>query len=251
MPERLDCLPWSAINGYIEEIGAARSREQFLSNVIGAIHKLIPFDSEAGFFQILGPCLHSFGASEKRLIAYTNYYQHRQPIDVANPPPSFLGVTTTDWTRFRHSETVTDFLIPGGCYKTLTAVMPQGELVVALHRSKLAPRFTDPEIAIAGVLTPHIKNLYAIWEKFANQSCREPSIEEIIDAFGVLSHREAEIGALVCRGLSAGEMATKLFISKRTVETHLANIYDKLDVQGRTRVKALLRSVIERGPAPA
>jgi DNA-binding CsgD family transcriptional regulator len=48
-----------------------------------------------------------------------------------------------------------------------------------------------------------------------------------------LSNRQQEVVALVLQGLSAREIGARLFISERTVETHLANVYERLDIHSR------------------
>jgi DNA-binding NarL/FixJ family response regulator len=48
-----------------------------------------------------------------------------------------------------------------------------------------------------------------------------------------LSRREAEIAGLLCKRLHVFEIATLLMISKRTVETHVQHIYNKLHVNNR------------------
>ena len=53
-----------------------------------------------------------------------------------------------------------------------------------------------------------------------------------------LSAREREVLLLAAKGLSSKEVARQLFISERTVQTHLASIYDKLG--SRNKTEALL-----------
>jgi len=54
-----------------------------------------------------------------------------------------------------------------------------------------------------------------------------------------LSAREREVLVLAAKGLSSKEVASKLFISERTVQTHLASIYDKLGAKNKTEALLL------------
>jgi DNA-binding NarL/FixJ family response regulator len=55
-----------------------------------------------------------------------------------------------------------------------------------------------------------------------------------------LTPREREIGALAAMGYSNAEIAERLYVSPETVKTHLASIYRKLRVSGRTAAAAEL-----------
>jgi len=54
-----------------------------------------------------------------------------------------------------------------------------------------------------------------------------------------LSPREREVLLLAGRGESSKEIASKLYISERTVQTHLASIYDKLGARNKTEALLL------------
>jgi DNA-binding NarL/FixJ family response regulator len=49
-----------------------------------------------------------------------------------------------------------------------------------------------------------------------------------------ISAREREVLLLAAKGMSGKEIAAHLFISERTVQTHLASIYDKLGARNKT-----------------
>lgn len=65
---------------------------------------------------------------------------------------------------------------------------------------------------------------------------------EEIDSYGKLTEREREILGLIATGLTNAQIGQKLVISVRTVESHRANIMDKLGLQNRAElVKYALR----------
>ncbi|MEU7153188.1 LuxR C-terminal-related transcriptional regulator, partial [Streptomyces sp. NPDC045456] len=63
---------------------------------------------------------------------------------------------------------------------------------------------------------------------------------------GRLSRREAEVAELVRQGFSNQRIAERLFLSPRTVETHVAHVFAKLGVSSRAAVAGRLAEV--RGP---
>lgn len=61
------------------------------------------------------------------------------------------------------------------------------------------------------------------------------------------TERELDVLRLVAAGRSNEEIARELFVSRATVKTHLAHLYDKLGVQSRTAAVAAAR---DRGILP-
>lgn len=86
------------------------------------------------------------------------------------------------------------------------------------------------------------------FEEIARGQLNEVGEATHSDIIDMLTKREKEILRLVSEGLTNDEIGKKIFISEKTVKTHLTNIFDKLKVNNR--FKAALLIMGERG-APA
>jgi DNA-binding NarL/FixJ family response regulator len=95
----------------------------------------------------------------------------------------------------------------------------------AIRRVQEGERVIDPALEQAAVLE---------LGRFARQA-RESS-----EVVGSLTPREREILELLAEGLTMGQIGRRLSISPRTVETHVAKLYRKLEV--RTRVQAIAKA---------
>jgi DNA-binding CsgD family transcriptional regulator len=68
------------------------------------------------------------------------------------------------------------------------------------------------------------------------------------DLLHLLTAREREIAEMLASGTSNSEIASTLFISKKTVERHVSNIFVKLGARNRVEVAALVARQVEGEP---
>ncbi len=66
-----------------------------------------------------------------------------------------------------------------------------------------------------------------------------------------LTKRELEIAELISHGLTTHQIAAKLFIADRTVETHVTNILNKLGLGSRIQLARWIAELREPEPQPA
>jgi DNA-binding CsgD family transcriptional regulator len=81
------------------------------------------------------------------------------------------------------------------------------------------------------------------WAERARQELRASgeSLRAPDDAIGRLTPQEQQIAQLAAEGLSNREVAERLFLSPRTVTTHLYRIYPKLGISSRAELAGVLR----------
>ena len=76
---------------------------------------------------------------------------------------------------------------------------------------------------------------------FASKSGDEEAVSPVFLDYYNLTPREKEVMELIQRDFPVSRVADKLFISKRTVETHLYNIYSKCNVRNRIELIDLMK----------
>jgi DNA-binding NarL/FixJ family response regulator len=75
----------------------------------------------------------------------------------------------------------------------------------------------------------------------------EKSKETYVDSYDTLTTREREVLHLAAQGCTNAEIAERLYISRRTVEVHRANVMHKLGLSSQSQ---LLRYAMKRGILP-
>ena len=62
-----------------------------------------------------------------------------------------------------------------------------------------------------------------------------PALTDWRDFPITVTRREEEVLQAICDGCSTPEVASRLYLSQKTVKNHLASIYQKLDARDRTQ----------------
>jgi ATP/maltotriose-dependent transcriptional regulator MalT len=77
-------------------------------------------------------------------------------------------------------------------------------------------------------------------EREVEVSHLERAVEDSWDGTGRLFLIEGPVAELAAQGATNRDIAQTLFISEKTVETHLGHVYDKLGVRSRHSLRDLL-----------
>ncbi len=105
------------------------------------------------------------------------------------------------------------------------------ELVRAIREGKVGHRYLSPPLSERAI------NAYL-----------QKSKATAFDPYETLTTREREVLHMAAMGASSSEIASRLYVSRRTIENHRASMMHKLDLHTQTQ---LIRFAIQRGIIPA
>lgn len=119
-------------------------------------------------------------------------------------------------------------LLQAGASGYLLKTAPANELIRSIHQVRTGESPLSPAIARKVVAR-------------LNAGRSSNSVSEGADSSDALTPREVEILQFLARGMSNRDIAEALYISERTVQTHLTNIFAKMQVS--SRLEAVLKGI--------
>lgn len=145
-------------------------------------------------------------------------------------------------------QTIEPGVLPGDCVGELAVLdgAPRAATVTTTAQSRLiafdardfrrlveqSPMLRD---RLTRALTQRLRQVSNGWIRLA---ARE--VEQAADELDALTPAERRVAVLVAEGLSNIAIAERLYISRHTVESHLKNIYIKLDIRSRVSLATLV-----------
>ncbi len=230
---------WNKINDYLVEVGSSRTEEEFHLRVVNGTDAIVPRYACSAFVARGPGRVNAVDNVEGTggqawCQEYNEYYRYRLPM----PWSVIEHVRVTDFTPWEHTEYVTDFVRPK---RVWTAVLtPLDTYTLVLYRERRAAPFTDRDVATLRLVLAHLNNYYRIFSKLSQISQERMDAAKLAADCRLFTRREAEIVKCLALRMTAREIASIMFISHRTVEHHIANMYEKLGAHNR---QTLLRNV--------
>lgn len=142
-------------------------------------------------------------------------------------------------------EAVADFTASGERLEVCRTLLAVAESSLAAGRTDDVPGWLDRVTVLAGQCgSARLADAAAgLLERLDSEA--PPPAQGPPKPLAVLSRREQEIAGLASTGMTTVEIAEALFLSARTVETHLGRIYRKLGVSNRAGLTRIMLTTQE------
>jgi DNA-binding NarL/FixJ family response regulator len=139
--------------------------------------------------------------------------------------------------RLRRRLPATDVLVawdspPRNAFELAVRLLARGSVDWAISASQLARALDAVMAGEVWFPRPVLQSLYLSLIE-AQRVANEPLNSPATPAADALTGREAEVFALMRRGMTNKQMAERLDISVNTVKTHLAHVFEKRGLHGR------------------
>jgi NarL family two-component system response regulator LiaR len=151
--------------------------------------------------------------------------------------PVINGIEATRQIKAKHVSTAVIVLTAYDNDKYIIALLEAGAAGYLLKNVSGKELIHAIRSVFAGESVLHPVIAKKVFSHFVPDRNEKTQVEQEIE----LSERETEILRFAARGLSNQNIAESVYLSRRTVQTHLANIFRKMDVSSRT--EAVLQAI--------
>lgn len=234
-------IPWEKIYDFILTCGNIHELNLFSINILSGLKELCHFDQALIYFMDGNGKVcnqHLVNIDEQWSTMYLGYYSKiegsRYGLTRDMRETSVKSrVNIREWKHEPSSKFICDYIHPRGLKHSLGFAlfdingMPR--TVFALDRTK-DDKFTDKEFKALSLAVPQLNNLHKNF--FCPQTCRQ-GMDKISWETTNLTAREIEIANLLCQGVSPANISKLLYISRSTTYSHIAHIYEKMNVSSR------------------
>lgn len=175
---------------------------------------------------------------EEAVALVTKLHPHVVLMDIAMPKVN--GIEATQQIKARHPATAVLILTAYDNDQYIVALLEAGAAGYLLKNVSGKELVNAIRAVHAGEAVLHPVIAHKVFNHFVTSGQKLGGAAPPRE----LSEREIEILRLAAKGMSNQEIAEKLFLSRRTVQAHLVNIFRKMDVGSRT--EAILQA-LKRG----
>lgn len=224
-------VSWRRINDFLATVGSAKCFDEFSDLMIDSIEDLIQFDLNQVFI-----------SSEKNglIESYKSTIEIDKWIQLLNdqysklfPVPDCAGICRYD--EVKDTPLYSEFLKPQNIHSSICIFRHHNlnsSTLMMVNRASRRQQFREHDQAVCRIIQPHLSNLCTLYTMLENREDL-PDAFDIRSEFGMLTHTEAEIVAMLCRRYSTGMIETRLLIRRATVYKHIENIFYKCRVSSR------------------